>query len=260
MRKLFYTLLGLSMMAVSCSTDKAGDQGELAKASENVALGKAGKFTFQASDGLEVTADYYPNEQATKIIILCHQADFSRGAYKDIAPKLVAKGYACVAVDLRSGKMANEILNETAENARRQKITTTYSSARQDIISAIDYISSHTDKEIILWGSSYSAALSLVIGASDDRVKKIIAFSPGEFLENQNTVKPAVVGISKPVFITGSSSEYDLIVQPIADVMPKQSTTFVKQTGQSDHGSKTLDLNNSNSKMLYEKLFDFLAQ
>ncbi|MGB1038954.1 MAG: alpha/beta hydrolase [Bacteroidia bacterium] len=256
MNKLFYFVLMLSGVVVSCSDSPT--KGEMGKVTNEVTVGEAGTITFKASDGLDITADYYPNEDATKIIILCHQAGFSRGEYKDIAPKLVDSGYACLAIDQRSGKVVNDIINETAQLAEEKGLSTKYIDAKQDILAAIGYVSANTDKEIILWGSSYSASLALIIGAVDERVTKVVAFSPGEFLDSQNTVRENIPGMRKPVFITGGSAEFGLVVDPILKVLPKQYVTYVKPVGDSDHGSKTLWINSINTTTTYEALFNFL--
>ena len=258
MRNLFYSFMAMTFLVTSCTSESSSDRGELKKAATDVKIGEAGKLTFLASDGLLLTADYYPNDTAEHIIILCHQAKFSRGEYKDLAPGLVRAGFSCFALDQRSGNMANEVLNESAQRAMQQGLSTKYADAKVDIESAIDFVSKNTDKEIYLWGSSYSASLSLIIGNKDERVKKIVAFSPGEFLGGQNTVKAGSAGLSKPTFITGSQSEYDLIVAPIVSSLSEEYVTAYKQVGQSDHGSKTLFLGGESAANTTAVLMDFL--
>jgi len=108
----------------------SSDNGELARVSSETELGKSGVMSIKPKDGLELTADYYPNGKADKIIILFHQADYSRGEYKEIAPRLVQEGFACLAVDLRSGGLVNEVFNETAKRANEQNLTTEFLDAK----------------------------------------------------------------------------------------------------------------------------------
>ena len=64
--------------------------------------------TFPSEDGLLITADIhapYGNGEAP-IIVLFHQAGWSRGEYAEIAPWLNTLGYNCMAVDQRSGETA----------------------------------------------------------------------------------------------------------------------------------------------------------
>lgn len=68
--------------------------------------------TFETEDGLVVTADVYVSQpESAPFILLFHQAGFSRGEYRPIAPKLNELGFNCMAVDQRSGNMANGVVN-----------------------------------------------------------------------------------------------------------------------------------------------------
>ncbi|MDF1672231.1 MAG: hypothetical protein P1U41_01915, partial [Vicingaceae bacterium] len=97
--------------------------------------------SFKAKDGLEITADLYlTKDDKAPIIILFHQAGWSRGEYKEIAPKLNKLGFNCMAVDQRSGGDVNEIDNETFKRAEKKGLPTTYVDAIPDLNAAIDYV------------------------------------------------------------------------------------------------------------------------
>ena len=67
---------------------------------EGVASAEPGyhEVDFPSAGGIAVHADVYPaKSSATPWIILFHQAGWSRGEYREIAPKLVDKGYAVLA-------------------------------------------------------------------------------------------------------------------------------------------------------------------
>ena len=256
MNKLFYSTIILSILLFSCSSNT--DKGEMKEVSNAVADGQAGSVTITAEDGLEITADYYPNSKATTLIILCHQAGYSRGEYSKIAPRLVDSGFACLSIDQRSGKLANEVFNETAKRAEAKGMSTNYIDSKADIIAAVDYIKANTDKKIILWGSSYSASLALMVGAENVNVEKVVAFSPGEYLDNQDRVGSSITNLGKPVFITGGSEEYDMIVKPLESALPKGNVTALKQGINSDHGSKTLWNNTGNAQNVWAEVVAFL--
>ncbi|HLP14516.1 MAG TPA: hypothetical protein VK177_21475, partial [Flavobacteriales bacterium] len=103
-----------------------------------------GTIEFNAADGLAITADSYEVLPGEKYILLCHQAEFSRGEYIETAKKLNEMGYNCLAIDQRSGEMCNDVVNETAKRAREQKKKTDYKDAEQDIVAAVDYIFNHS--------------------------------------------------------------------------------------------------------------------
>ena len=74
-------------------------------------------INFPSKDGLSITADLYLIKEAKDIILLCHQAGFSRGEYVETAKRLNKLGYSCLAIDQRSGKVVNGIVNQTAKLA-----------------------------------------------------------------------------------------------------------------------------------------------
>ena len=99
------------------------------------------KISFSSGDGIKVTADLYmtPDSKAP-MIILYHQARYSRGEYREIAPKLNALGFNCMAVDQRAGDSVNGIINETNRAARSKKLPTEYLDAIADIEAAYVYV------------------------------------------------------------------------------------------------------------------------
>jgi dienelactone hydrolase len=171
----------------------------------------------------------------------------------------VQEGFACLAVDLRSGGLVNEVFNETAKRAQGQSLTTEFIDSKPDMREAINYVAANTDKEIYIWGSSYSAGLALIVGR-DERVKKVIAFSPGEYFQTPEYLREEAAALNKPSFITGGIAEYDNVVKPIIDVMIPHHVTAHKPTGISDHGSKTLNINAASTDETWAALLSFLRK
>jgi hypothetical protein len=63
------------------------------------------KVSFKSSDGLEITADkYFTDSESAPLILLFHQAGWSRGEYNESAPKLNKLGFNCIAFAQRSGE------------------------------------------------------------------------------------------------------------------------------------------------------------
>ena len=97
-------------------------------------------INFKTSDGLNVTADLYmPHSSSSPFIILYHQAGYSRGEYRSIAPVLNDMGFNCMAIDQRSGDQVNEIINETHKEAVEQELATEYLDAIPDLEAAYLY-------------------------------------------------------------------------------------------------------------------------
>ncbi len=206
----------------------------------------AGTITFPSSDGLQITADLYaPHvDKATPVIVLFHQAGWSRGEYREIAPWLNRMGYNCLAVDQRSGHEVNDVPNATAARAEKAGKGTTYLDARRDMIAALKYARAKlTTGKVIAWGSSYSAGLVLEIAGSHPGLcDGVLAFSPGEYFAKLGKagdwVARAAGKITVPVFITSARSERENW-QPIYAAVKAPKASYVPNT-KGNHGSRAL--------------------
>lgn len=197
------------------------------------------KTTFASKDGITITADWYPVDDHSPVVLLCHQAHASRGEYVEIGLRLNKFGFNCLAIDQRSGEAMNGIVNETASEAKRMKKGQSYLDAEQDILAAIDYLYEKYHKKIILTGSSYSASLVLKIAKENDHVLGVAAFSPGEYFDQKDFVSKAISGLNKPVFVTSSKEEADAVTDLVKDVVSMIKIQYIPKSG-GDHGSKVL--------------------
>lgn len=205
------------------------------------------KITFPSKDGLEITGDkYFSHPTTAPLIILFHQAGWSRGEYKEIAPKLNKLGYNCIAIDQRSGGEINGVVNETHQRAVVKKLATKYVDAEQDMIAAIQYVKSKYAKasKIVVWGSSYSSALALKI-AGDGRVTfdAALSFAPGEYFESMGEsatfIKDAAQNITIPTFITSAKSEKQNWWKIYESIPAIGKDYFIPKT-EGQHGSRAL--------------------
>jgi dienelactone hydrolase len=221
---------------------------------------------FPTSDKVKVTADLYsPNSLTSPFIILFHQANYSRGEFIEIAPRLNKLGFNCMAVDLRSGDGINNITNQTFRWADSLKMETRYTDAYTDIRASVSYVKKNfPGAKIILFGSSYSASLSIKM-ASDypQGINGVVAFSPGEYFAkfgwNREIIKISAAKVTCSVFIASSANEQDSW-KAIYDAIPGQNKAyFVPQTG-GIHGAKTLWKTFPESEEYWKALTGFLKR
>ena len=196
-------------------------------------------ITFPSKDGVTITADEYITNDTLPYMILCHQAGYSRGEYLESAKRFQKLGYNCLAIDQRSGKSINGERNETAFAALGEGKPTSYLDAEQDIIAAIDYVYAKSKKKVILTGSSYSASLVLKIATDNDKVKAVMAFSPGEYFGDKLNLRATIKDLDKPVFVTSTQEEAANVKTLMQDVKSTRKTQFVP-ANIGEHGSKTL--------------------
>ena len=211
------------------------------------AAAKKETVTFPSSDGIAIIADVYmtAGDKTRPFIVLFHQAGWSRGEYLEIAPRLNALGFNCMAVDLRSGDGVNSVQNETAKRASKKGKGRSYVDAMPDIEAALKYARSHyADGKTVAWGSSYSAALVLkVAGDRPELVDGVLSFSPGEYFTGSgkpaNWVQVSAAKIKLPVFITSARSEKGSW-SGIFDAIRSENKTFYLPGTRGNHGSRAL--------------------
>jgi dienelactone hydrolase len=225
-------------------------------------------ITFPSKDGLQITADTYigETEKNRPLIVLFHQAGWSRGEYNEIAPKLNKLGFNALAVDLRSGKAVNGITNQTAKGARKAGKQTRYIDALPDMESALLYARklAGNGTKVIAWGSSYSSALVLqIVGDKPALADAVLSFSPGEYFKKSgkpaNWIQQSAQSINVPVFITSAKSEKGRWSAIFEGIKSKSKVSFVPETN-GNHGSRALWNKFSDSKSYWLAVGQFLEQ
>ena len=222
---------------------------------------KAQQFvTFQSSDSLTISADFYETEtDSKKWMIMCHQAEFSRGEFKEIARRMIKLNYNCLAIDMRSGGEVNYVPNETANEAKSLGKAQTFLSCEIDILSAIEYVlSREKDAEIVLFGSSFSASLCLKIAKERPDIRAVIAFSPGEFFTPQLSIKKTISDLSIPIYVGCTKSEYLYEKDMFENVKPQKVVIFRPEKADGTHGAKTLWWESSTRNEYWLSLLFFL--
>jgi len=220
------------------------------------------QIEFKSVDGLLITADIYEIEDKNApLIILFHQAGFSRGEYREIAPKLNKLGFRCLAIDQRSGEGVNGVVNETNKRALEENKATEYIHALPDLEAAVSYSKSELKaNKIIIWGSSYSAALVMYLGAKyKNDIAGILAFSPGEYFKIGNqTFSSYASGITRPVFISSSKKEQSSW-QAIYDAIPGEKYFYLPES-EGFHGSRALWKSKEGNEACWKAVTEFLVR
>lgn len=214
---------------------------------------------FPTPDGVLVHSKFYfTDAKETKMMILCHQAHYSKGEYIETAPKFNKLGYTCLAIDQRSGDNVNGDANKTAEHAKKMNYRTDFDDAEIDIRAAVQFLYGKYGKKLTLVGSSYSAGLVLKVAALEsDKVESVISFSPGEFFKDTMMVRESLKKLNIPIWITCSKEEIGE-TEKLFTGMDMKNITFFKPKKDGKHGSKALWDNNSNNKEYWESLKEFL--
>ena len=219
------------------------------------------QVTLTASDGVKVYADFYPaTSNSQPYIVLFHQAGSNRAEYAPIAPRLVKLGFNCLAIDQRSG---GDLWGQQNETVARVGHNGKYPDALKDLEAALAWARSSGNRgKVLVWGSSYSAALVFLLAAEHQQeVAGVLAFSPGEYLDAPDAVRDAAAEISVPIFVTSAKDRQEIAAaKSILAVAPaQQKTQFVPHIA-GVHGSSTLreDRNRGGESENWQAVEEFL--
>jgi dienelactone hydrolase len=221
------------------------------------------EVTLTASDGVKVYANFYPAASNSQpYILLFHQAGSNRAEYAPIAPRLAKLGFNCLAIDQRSG---GDLFGQQNETVRRVGHNGEYGDALKDMEAALAWArtrSAGNNGRVLVWGSSYSAALVFLLAAEHpEEVAGVLAFSPSEYLDGPRAVRSAAAKISVPIFVTSAEDREEIAAaKSILAVAPaRQKTQFVPHIA-GVHGSSTLraDRNRSGEAENWQAVEQFL--
>ena len=200
---------------------------------------------FPTTGGIQGRADIYESKNSSAtLILLFHQAGWSRGEYREIAPQLVERGYRVMAVDQRSGGSVNGVRNETHHRAAKMGLGTSYLDAYSDLESALSYAHEVLKAErVIVWGSSYSASLVFRLAAEHAQdVSAVLAFSPGEYFKKEKGteyIRGLAARVDQPLFVTSAKTEREQ-AKPVFDASPATKKILFTPASGGQHGSRAL--------------------
>ncbi|MBG6132512.1 pimeloyl-ACP methyl ester carboxylesterase [Aquimarina sp. EL_43] len=217
---------------------------------------------FASKDKVQITADVYKvNNTSTPWIILYHQGSYSRGEYHPIASELNTLGFNCIAIDQRSGNTINGIDNQTRIEASKLDKGTRYYHAYPDMEAGLQYVKDNFNpKTLLVWGSSYSASLVLILGKEyQTEIDGIIAFSPPALEYKEIQINEYAKSVKLPTFIAASSSEYEDAKTIYDLIQTSNKKIYAPETG-GLHGSKSLWNCSEGNQDYWKELQSFLSQ
>ena len=220
------------------------------------------EVSFETADNILVTGDLYAlKDKSAPLILLFHQAGYSRGEYRSIAPQLNKLGFQCLAIDQRSGNKVNDVINKTKIEAKKQDKRTKYPDAFPDLEAALKYASEQLDqKKVIIWGSSYSSSLVFILASKyPEKVQAILSFSPGEYFSFEDQkIEDFSKKVSCPVFITSARLEKSSWKNIYENVSSEKAFYLPEKKG--FHGSKALWPEKEGNKGYWNAVKKYLTQ
>ncbi|MBI3244329.1 MAG: alpha/beta fold hydrolase [Chloroflexi bacterium] len=127
-------------------------------------------FTFAAPDGVQLAVAYYPPiVRPAPAVLLLHMLGRSKADWDSFARSLQKQGYAVMAMDLRGhGASAGPV---------------DWTKADDDTLAAWQTLTARPEVDAnrtAIVGASIGSNLALIAGATESRIKAVVALSPGE--------------------------------------------------------------------------------
>lgn len=258
--KNLLSIIATIALLISCSTPNFNNN------SANLIKQNRYNFTtlsFPAKDKVRVYADYYDyNVKSAPLILMYHGAGFSRGMFRNIAPKLVDLGYNVLAVDLRSGDKVDNIENLTHNDAINKGKSIEFVDTITDLETSLEYAKKRLkSKNIIFWGSSYSASLGFYMAAKyPNDYKALIAFSPGEYLKiDDKTIADYANIVKIPVYIASAKKE-EKDWKSIYDTLPNKKQFFLPNLSEGLHGTMVLNPSYNGAEEYWKNIILFFKK
>lgn len=233
--------LATGMLALTSCAPEAGpsappDQNAAAATGEARLAGS--DLVLRAADGMSVHARPLNGPRPRATILLFHQAGAGADEYAAIAPRLNALGYTTLALDQRSG---GDRFGRNRTVAAAGK-STEFLAAEPDLEAAFAWAKDR-GLPVIVWGSSYSAALVFRLAARHPgEVAAVLAFSPGEYFDRPDAVRRAASTVNAPIFVAAASDPAErAAARAILDAAPSSKKVSHLPERGGVHGSSVLD-------------------
>jgi len=209
------------------------------------AIAEPTEFQLTTSDGVTVYGDVYPtgDGKSAPVILLFHQGGGdARGEYGDIAPRLTENGFNAIAIDQRSGGDRFGQENRTVAGLGDKKFS--YCDAYSDLEATLDYAKdSGFEGPVIVWGSSYSAALVFkLLVEHEQEVEAALVFSAASGAPLADCqLQPYIEDVTIPLLALRPQSEFEIesVQLQMAEFEAQGLRTYVADPGV--HGSSMLN-------------------
>jgi dienelactone hydrolase len=156
------------------------------------------------------------NGKGAPAVILLHQRAKDKSSWGDMPTKLVAEGYAVIAIDLRGHGQTVDAQGRSVPLDALRDID--YQAMLNDVAAAHAYLAMQKTVDatrVAIIGASIGANLALIYAGNDRRVRAVVALSPGLDYRSLQPL-PAMPGLDKrPLFLAaskGDKNSYDAIL------------------------------------------------
>jgi len=174
------------------------------------------QVSFETADGVTIVADYYaaalPAGQKAPVAILLHMYPSDRTSWRSFAPKLVKKGIAALAIDLRGHGLSVKPDDMKLAERRKKKDSRLYNTMDRDVSAAYQWLAGRGDVDLTrlaVVGASVGCSVAIDYARLDRSVDVVVCLSPGtNYLGVKSTDHIAKYG-DRPILLMAGQVEQD---------------------------------------------------
>lgn len=155
-------------------------------------------FFIKTSDGVKISANFYPAE-SDKGIILLHMLDHDKSDWQEFIPMLEHNGYNVIAIDMRGHGMS-EFDWQSMSGVELGR-------AVLDVDAARVYLEEKGVTRFGVVGASIGANIALKHASQDTSIKSIVLLSPSLNYRNVETVENIAV-YDRAIFVSASKDDF----------------------------------------------------
>ncbi|MGD2108967.1 MAG: alpha/beta fold hydrolase [Phycisphaerae bacterium] len=168
---------------------------------------------FTTDDRVEIVADYYaPPEAATPapIVIMLHMYKSDRSAWKPLATRFQAEGYAALAIDMRGHGQSGGAARSSLQDRVRGRDPSLFRSMHRDIAAAHTWLGHREECDltrVAVVGASVGCSVALDYAARDPSVDVVVAMTPGVDYLGVDSKGPIQALGDRPVLLLATEEE-----------------------------------------------------
>ncbi len=203
-KKLLIGAAALPLLGLGCQVNSPG----IAKSP--IKIMNQESVTFETSDGITISADWYPAESAHRFALLLHMMPSTKESWEPLAAALQEAGIAVLAIDLRGhGESTQSAKGHLDYKAFEDE---DHHDSIRDVDAAVAWLKQRgaSDSNVVVAGASIGANLAILYGSQHKETSAIVALSPGLDYHGVKT-EAAVTGLAenqKLMLVVASGDTY----------------------------------------------------
>lgn len=211
------------------------------------------RVSFAAADGVTLVGDYYQTPKQGPAVLLLHMMPATRESWREFAPKLVARGFSVLAIDLRGH--GESVSGPTGAIDYRKFSDSEHKASLLDVDAAVRWLEEQGGSPVALVGASIGANLAITYAADHHDIPAVAALSPGWDYRGVTTPENAAkFGASQSLWLAASDDD-DFSFQTDKRLSSIVPTATVKELSAAGHGTMMFD----RDPVLMDELADWLG-